>query len=102
MSKTATAQVDELGQPTAPTTKRAVEVARNALDETAAKAENVEQALREKAAVAGEKVEATQELASEKIERSIAEVESFVKKRPFAAAGIAFAAGFVATSLLRR
>ena len=84
------------------TTRRVAESAHGLIDETAARAEDVERQIREKAAVAGDKLDATRESANEQVEQSLARVEKFVKDKPMTAAGIAFAAGIVATSLLRR
>ena len=84
------------------TSQRVAEAAHEAVEEAAAKAEKVERQLRDHAAQAGEKLEASQEVAMEQMERSIERIESFVKSRPIAAAGIAFAAGVMATALLRR
>jgi ElaB/YqjD/DUF883 family membrane-anchored ribosome-binding protein len=84
------------------TTSRAAKAAHNVIDETAAKAEPVELQIREKAAVAGEKAEATQEKAREQLDHSLAKAERIVKEKPLASAGIAFAAGIVVSALLRR
>jgi ElaB/YqjD/DUF883 family membrane-anchored ribosome-binding protein len=86
----------------APTTKRAAKAAHNAIDETAARAEPLEKQIRERADAASDKLEASQEAAAEQLNQSLAKVESFVRGRPIAAAGIAFAAGVLATTLLRR
>lgn len=86
----------------ATTTRRVAESAHELIDDTAEKAENVERRLRSKAADAGEKLDATKESANEQVERSLARIESFVQTKPLTAAGIAFAAGVVATSILRR
>jgi len=84
------------------TTSRAAQAAHEVIDDTAAKAEPVELQLREKAANAGEKVEATHEKAREQLDQSLAKAESFVKEKPLASAGIAFAAGLLVSALLRR
>jgi ElaB/YqjD/DUF883 family membrane-anchored ribosome-binding protein len=84
------------------TTRRAADAAHSVIDDTAAKAEVVEQNLRQKAAKASRKVEASQEAAVQKFESSIAKAEAFAKEQPIAAAGIAFAAGVIASALLRR
>lgn len=84
------------------TARRVANSAHDLIDDTAAKAENVELRLRERAAVAGDKLEATKDTANEQVEQSLARVESYVKEKPLTAAGIAFAAGVVATSILRR
>lgn len=86
----------------AKTTQKVADAAHNVIDETAAKAQSVEKQIRERAVQAGEKVEATQEAASRKIESTITKAEAFAKEQPIAAAGIAFAAGVLAISLLRR
>lgn len=84
------------------TARRVGESAHSLIDDATAKAEDLERQVREKAAVAGEKYEATKESTSQQIEQSLAKVEGFVRERPMTAAGIAFAAGIVASSILRR
>ncbi len=89
----------ELG---APTTERAASIAREAIDGAARKAEPVERQLREQAVKAGDRLEAGQAAAAQQLEQSMKSVESFVRERPVAATGIAFAAGALAAILLRR
>lgn len=84
------------------TTSKVADAAHNVIDDTAAKAEAVENQIRNRAARAGEKVEATQEAASRKLESSVERAEAFAREQPIAAAGIAFAAGVLAAALLRR
>jgi ElaB/YqjD/DUF883 family membrane-anchored ribosome-binding protein len=76
--------------------------AHNTIDSAAAKAEELEVQLRAGVVKAGSKMEQSQEAATAQAEKSLAKLESFVKGRPIAAAGIAFAAGVLATALLRR
>jgi ElaB/YqjD/DUF883 family membrane-anchored ribosome-binding protein len=76
--------------------------AHETIDSAASKADEIEQQLRVGASKAGTKLEASQEAATAQVEKSLAKLESFVKGRPIAAAGIAFAAGVLATALLRR
>jgi len=83
-------------------TRRAADAAHDVIDETASKAEVLEQRVRESAQKANEKVESSQEAASEQINRSLAKAETFAKESPVAAAGIAFAAGLFVSSILRR
>lgn len=85
-----------------PTTKRVADAAHNAIDDTATKARSVEKQIRDRASQAGEKVEATQEAATRKVETAVAKAEAFATEQPIAAAGIAFAAGILASALLRR
>ena len=83
-------------------TERVASSAHDTIDSAAAKAEELEGQLRSGASKAGTKLDASAEAATEQVEKSLAGLESFVKNRPIAAAGIAFAAGVLATSLLRR
>ena len=89
-------------QQDAPTTQRVAAAAHEVIDAAAEKAEPVEQQIRETASRAGEKLEASQEAVVAQVGQSVASLENFVRQRPIAAAGIAFAAGVLATSLLRR
>ena len=84
------------------TSKRVADAAHSMIDETAAKAEAVERELRDRAVRAGEKVEASQEAATRKLESSVAKAEAFAREQPIAAAGIAFATGVIAAAILRR
>lgn len=86
----------------ATTTTRVAKTAHDVIDETAAKAGPVEMKIRETAAIAGNKVEATQEKARDQIDESLEKMESFVRERPVTSAGIAFAAGVLVSTLLRR
>jgi ElaB/YqjD/DUF883 family membrane-anchored ribosome-binding protein len=86
----------------APTTHKVAGVAHDAIDGAAKKAEPMEQQLREQAGKAGEQMEATHAAAAKQVEKSMRQVESFVKERPVAATGLAFAAGALAAIILRR
>ena len=83
-------------------TQRVASSAHDTIDSAAAKAEELEGQLRSGASKAGTKLDASADAATEQAEKSLAQLESFVRGRPIAAAGIAFAAGVLATSLLRR
>jgi ElaB/YqjD/DUF883 family membrane-anchored ribosome-binding protein len=83
-------------------TSRVASSAHDTIDSAAAKVEDLEVHLRAGAVKAGTKLDASQEAATAQVEKSLAKLESFVKGRPVAAAGIAFAAGVLATALLRR
>lgn len=86
----------------APTTHKVAGVAHHAIDDAARKAEPIEQQLREQAHKASEQMEATQAVAMEQLEHSMKKVESFVRERPVAATGLAFAAGALVALILRR
>jgi ElaB/YqjD/DUF883 family membrane-anchored ribosome-binding protein len=90
------------GDVSAPTTHRVASVAHEAIDGIAEKAEPVEQRLRDQAIRTGEQLEATQLAATEQIQQSMQKVETFIRERPIAASGIAFAAGILAAAILRR
>ena len=90
------------GQENESVTERVASSAHETIDSAAAKAEGIEQQLREGAVKAGKKLEESQEATMAQVDKSLSELESFVKGRPIAAAGIAFVAGVLATALLRR
>ncbi len=83
-------------------THRASKLAHEAIDGAAEKVEPVEHQLREQVAKAGEKLEATQTAATEEVKETVKKAETFVKERPVAATGIAFAAGVLTAIILRR
>jgi len=84
------------------TTRKVASVAHQAIDDAAEKAEPVEKNLRNQASKAGEQIEATQAAATEQVQQSLKNVETFVRDKPVAATGIAFAAGVLTTLILRR
>jgi ElaB/YqjD/DUF883 family membrane-anchored ribosome-binding protein len=83
-------------------TQRVASSAHETIDSAAVKAEELEVHLRAGVIKAGTKLDASQEAATAQVEKSLAKLETFVRGRPIAAAGIAFAAGVLATALLRR
>lgn len=76
-------------------TKKVTDAADEAIDKVADKAAEVEEKVREKADEARDKVE------QQAVELSAA-VCHYVNEKPIASLGIAFVAGLVASSLLRR
>jgi ElaB/YqjD/DUF883 family membrane-anchored ribosome-binding protein len=86
----------------APATNKARAFAHEAVDQTADKAEVMEEKLRAEAAHAAEKASAGKDQAIEKWDEAVKGVDHFMRQRPVAAAGIAFGAGVVAALLLRR
>jgi len=90
------------GQPGAPTTDKLRESTHEIVDNVADRAEGVEEKVRTKSAQAREQLSEKKEAAAEQIEGSVARVETFIKDRPLAAAGIAFAAGVFASRMMRR
>lgn len=92
----------ESNSATAPVTRKVASVAHEAVDTAAVRAENVEKSVRSGASEASDTLEKSQEAAMAQIDETIKSLDGFMKKRPVAAAGIAFAIGAIATSLLRR
>lgn len=73
-----------------------------AIDRFAARAAEAEQRIKEAAADAQTKVAATKRTAKLKSEQAVTAAESYVDQHPWAALGIAFGAGIIISSLLRR
>lgn len=86
----------------APTSRRVSSIAHDAIDSASDKAEQVERKLRSEADRIAEKSSETAAQAKDKLEESLNGVDRFIRERPFAAAGIAFAAGVVGTLLIRK
>lgn len=86
----------------ASTTKKAASAAHDAIDHAAEKAEPIEKRVREQAHKAQDKFSETSAEASEQMHLQVEKFETFIKQRPVAATGIAFAAGMLAAIILRR
>lgn len=86
----------------APTSKRAAAIAHDAIDSASGKAEQVEEKVRAEAAKLAEKSSEGAAEAKKQFDATVNRVEGFVKERPLAAAGIAFAAGALGALLLKR
>lgn len=84
------------------TTQKVAGVVHEAIDGAAKKAEPVEHQLREQATKASEHMGEAQAAAKQQVEQTMKTIESFVRERPVAATGLAFAAGALAAILLRR
>ena len=84
------------------TTQKVAGVAHEAIDGAAKKAEPVEHELREQAHKASEHMGEAQAAAKQQVEQTLKTFESFIRERPVAATGLAFAAGALAAIILRR
>ena len=84
------------------TTQKAASIAHDAIDQAAEKAEPLEQKVREQAHRAQDKITASSAEANEQLHQQVEKVEAFIKQRPMAATGIAFAAGILAAMILRK
>jgi ElaB/YqjD/DUF883 family membrane-anchored ribosome-binding protein len=99
---TSTEKVRPAGIRKAPTTEKASETAHDAIDTAAAKARAFEREVRNRAAEAGEKIDGSTAAARARVDKSLSDYESYVREKPVASVGLAFAAGALAGWLLRR
>ena len=96
-----TKKLDDAASET-PMTDKAQQLAAEALDSAAEKAGSFERKLRDESERLGEEVGERRREVSDRLDETLAEVESYIRKRPVAAAGMAFAAGVLATIIIRR
>ena len=83
-------------------TRKVAAVAHEAIDGAASKVEPIEQQIREQSEKVSGQLDATQVAATETVEQTMKKVENFVRERPIAATGIAFAAGALIALILKR
>jgi ElaB/YqjD/DUF883 family membrane-anchored ribosome-binding protein len=84
------------------TTDRFAAKAHEAVDSVAERAQRAEREVRGAATRTAEQARQLQEQATEKAEESIRRTTSYLENNPLAFAGIAFAAGVLFSTLLRR
>ncbi len=84
------------------TTERLAGMAHETVDRAAGIAGNAEQDVREAAARTARRARQMQDQAAEAADEGARRVRSYVEDNPLLAAGIAFAAGVLLSSLLRR
>lgn len=92
--------VDEGGD--APAAERIAEHAHRRVDQAAARAADAEREIREAAADVADRFRRTEAEVSEVIDQNLSKIRDYIEKNPIQSAGIAFAAGIVLSSLLRR
>jgi ElaB/YqjD/DUF883 family membrane-anchored ribosome-binding protein len=85
-----------------PISRKARQFAHEAIDSASTRAEDVERKLRSEARRMADRVERGEERTRHQIDETLTSMESFIRERPMAAAGMAFAAGMLAAILLRR
>ncbi len=90
------------GDSDTPVTDKARRFAAEALDAASETAGSFERKLRHEGERMGEEVDERRREVGEQIDETLAEVESYIRKRPVAAAGMAFAAGLLTALILRR
>ena len=86
----------------APATERLAERAHRTIDGAAASAAEAERELRRGASEAADRVRHSEEQLADAVDRNIAKVRDYIENNPVQSAGIAFVAGMVLSSLLRR
>lgn len=86
----------------APVTERATEAAHHAVDSMAQKASAAEDTLRKTAATSKEAIAHKQEEIKQQLQSSYSKTRTLAQQNPLATAGIAFVAGMLVTTLLRR
>ncbi|HAW92094.1 MULTISPECIES: DUF883 domain-containing protein [unclassified Arsukibacterium] len=85
-----------------PVTEKASEAAHHAVDTMAGKAATAEDSLRRTAASSKATIDQKQEELKMQMQGSYERSKQFAQENPLAAAGIAFAAGMLVSTLLRR
>jgi len=85
-----------------PLTEKATSAAHDAVDALSSKAATAESSVRKGASSSADALSEKQLVAREKLSECTAKTRAFASENPLATAGIAFAAGMLITSLLRR
>lgn len=102
-SKASNSQVDPaVHEYGAPFTDKATEAAHSAVDALSSKAASAEKSVREGASHSAQNISEKQKIAREKITEYSGKTRQLASENPLATAGIAFAAGMLVSSLLRR
>lgn len=86
----------------ASTTDRIASMARDTLDRVTPKANRAEHEVRDAAAKTTEGIKQLQEQAVEAAEEGLRQTRSYIANNPLTTAGIAFAAGVLLSTLIRR
>jgi ElaB/YqjD/DUF883 family membrane-anchored ribosome-binding protein len=90
------------GNQNAPLTNRVADSAHDRVDRAAKHAARAEDAIREKAADSSDAVQETVRSAKQDLDEMTGKIERYARANPVTAAGIAFAAGMLLSSMLRR
>ena len=92
----------EQDEPSATTMERIAERAHRTIDDAAATAAQAERELRRAAGEAVDRVRHREEELAHQVDEQLGKVKAFIEKNPVQSAGLAFVAGVVLSSLLRR
>jgi ElaB/YqjD/DUF883 family membrane-anchored ribosome-binding protein len=82
--------------------ERVAEHARESVDRTAERSREIEDELRRGAAEAADRLRESEERLEATFEEGLERIKAYVRKNPMASAGLAFVAGVVVSSLIRR
>lgn len=102
MMTATTKTVEERNDSATPVTDKAHRLAEDALETAVDKAGSFERKLRDETGKLGEQVQERRQEVSQRFDDTLSEVEKYIRKKPVAAAGIAFAAGMFAALLIKR
>lgn len=102
MATAQTANSKTNGGLNSPVTEKASEAAHHAVDAMAVKAASAEDSLRKTAASSQQSLAQKQEEIKQQLQSGYSKSREFAAQNPVAAAGIAFAAGMLVSTLLRR
>ncbi len=97
-----TKKVEERTDSGTPVTDKAHRMAEDALETAVDKAGTFERKLREESGKLGDQVHVRREEVTQRFDETLSDVEKYIRKKPVAAAGIAFAAGMIAALLIKR
>jgi ElaB/YqjD/DUF883 family membrane-anchored ribosome-binding protein len=97
-----TKKIEEAKSSETPVTDKAHRMAEDALEAAVDKAGSLERKLRDESGKLGEQVNVHREDVTQRFDETLSEVEKYIRKKPVAAAGIAFAAGMFAALLIKR
>jgi ElaB/YqjD/DUF883 family membrane-anchored ribosome-binding protein len=95
-------KVEERKDTGTPVTDKAHRLAEEALGTAVDKAGSLERKMRVEGEKLGEQVSVGREEAAKRYDETLSEVEKYIRQKPVAAAGIAFAAGMFAALLIKR
>lgn len=102
MSTTTSTTQNSGASTKAPLTSKVADDAHDRVDRAAKHAAKAEESIREKAADSSEAMHDTVQSAKEDLDAMSGKIERYARANPVTAAGIAFAAGVLLSSLLRR
>lgn len=97
-----TKKIKDENESRTPVTDKAHRLAGEALETAVDKAGDFERKLRDETDKLGEQVDERRQEVTDRFENTLSDVEKYIRKRPVAAAGMAFAAGMLATLIIRR